>query len=149
MNDRLKTLSNYHLKNAENFTASPMPNIVVIIDEVADLMMVDPEFYSFVFKTMALRARAAGVHLYMASSRPGDDVFPDDIIVGFLHRIAFTTASTLDSDKIIHTAGAENLLSKGDLLYRDLTKTYPVRLQAPFTTEEAMNRVADFWRNQK
>lgn len=148
MSDRFKTLSQYGLKKIEDYKESDMPNLVIIIDEVADLMMIDPEFYSYAFKKLSMMARGAGIHLYMGTSRPSDDVFPEDVIVGFFSRFAFTMASMVDSEKIIHASGAEHLLGQGDLLYLDLTTKYPIRVQAPFSTEEAMSRVADFWRKQ-
>lgn len=125
-----------------------MPYIVMVIDELADLMMMDGKFYEQALTKLAQVGRGVGIHMYIATSRPSVDVITGIIKANFPTRLAFTTSQQIDSRTIIDTIGAEKLLGKGDLLYSDVETLNPLRLQSPFSTEKETMALVDFWSNQ-
>lgn len=124
-----------------------MPQIVVVVDELADLMMTAGKEVEFLIQRLAQKARAAGIHLIMATQRPSVDVITGVIKANLPTRISFNVTSKIDSRTILGEQGAEQLLGKGDMLYmaggRVLT-----RIHGPFVSDDEVRRVADHWRGQ-
>ncbi len=118
-----------------------MPRIVVIIDELADLMMVAPNQVEDAICRLAQMARAAGIHLIVATQRPSVDVITGVIKANIPSRIAFAVSSQVDSRTIIDMAGAEKLLGKGDMLYYPVGKPKPLRVQGSFISEDEVETV--------
>lgn len=126
---------------------TPMPYIVIIIDEVSDLMDVARKDVEVVVRRLAQMARAAGIHLVMATQRPSVDVITGTIKANLPTRISFQLGSKIDSQTILERKGAEQLLGKGDMLYLATGKK-PVRLHGPFVSDTEIARVVDFWKSQ-
>ncbi len=131
----------------ESLAYEPIPQIVVIVDELADLMMTAGKEVEFLIQRLAQKARAAGIHLIMATQRPSVDVITGVIKANLPTRISFHVTSKIDSRTILGEQGAEQLLGKGDMLYmaggRGLT-----RIHGPFVSDDEVRRVADHWRGQ-
>jgi S-DNA-T family DNA segregation ATPase FtsK/SpoIIIE len=131
----------------ESLAYEPMPQIVIIVDELADLMMTAGKEVEFLIQRLAQKARAAGIHLIMATQRPSVDVITGVIKANLPTRISFHVTSKIDSRTILGEQGAEQLLGKGDMLYmaggRHLT-----RIHGPFVSDDEVRRVADHWRGQ-
>jgi len=125
----------------------PMPQIVVIVDELADLMMTVGKEVEFLIQRLAQKARAAGIHLIMATQRPSVDVITGVIKANLPTRISFHVTSKIDSRTILGEQGAEQLLGKGDMLYMPGGKQVQ-RVHGPFVSDEEVRRVADHWRTQ-
>jgi S-DNA-T family DNA segregation ATPase FtsK/SpoIIIE len=124
-----------------------LPQIVVVVDELADLMMTAGKEVEFLIQRLAQKARAAGIHLIMATQRPSVDVITGVIKANLPTRISFSVTSKIDSRTILGEQGAEQLLGKGDMLYMPGGKQI-VRVHGPFVTDEEVRAVADFWRTQ-
>lgn len=126
----------------------PMPYIVVIIDELADLMMLAPDEVETLICRLAQMARATGIHLILATQRPSVDVVTGLIKANFPTRIAFAVTSQIDSRVILDTPGAEQLLGRGDMLYLAVDAAKPVRIQGTFVSDGEVERIVQFWRSQ-
>ncbi len=124
-----------------------MPRIVVIIDELADLMMASKREVEESICRIAQLARAAGIHLVVATQRPSVDVITGLIKNNLPSRIAFAVASSIDARTIMERAGAEKLLGKGDMLYAPAGALAPMRVQGSFVSDDEVNRVTDFIRS--
>jgi S-DNA-T family DNA segregation ATPase FtsK/SpoIIIE len=131
----------------EKLEYEPLPQIVVIVDELADLMMTAGKEVEFLIQRLAQKARAAGIHLIMATQRPSVDVITGVIKANLPTRISFQVTSKIDSRTILGEQGAEQLLGKGDMLYMPGGKQV-VRVHGPFVSDEEVQRVADHWRGQ-
>lgn len=131
----------------ETLDLTPLPYIVVVIDELADLMMTAGKEVEFLIQRLAQKARAAGIHLIMATQRPSVDVITGVIKANLPTRISFHVTSRIDSRTILGEQGAEQLLGKGDMLYMPGGKQL-VRVHGPFVSDEEVQAVADFWRGQ-
>ena len=136
---------NYHKTKAGEKT---LPYIVVIIDELADLMMLAPDETERSITRLAQLARATGIHLIIATQRPSANVITGLIKANFPARIAFAVASNVDSRVILDQPGAERLLSKGDMLFQAPDAAAPVRLQGTFVSDHELAELTDFWRGQ-
>jgi S-DNA-T family DNA segregation ATPase FtsK/SpoIIIE len=123
-----------------------LPYLVLIIDELADLMMVAPEDVEEAICRLAQLARAAGIHLVIATQRPSVDVVTGLIKANFPARIAFAMTSQVDSRTILDSAGAEKLLGRGDMLYMPPDMPKPVRLQGAFLSDPEIERLVEFWK---
>ena len=134
-NDRMRTVHQ-----------DTIPFIAVVIDELADLMMMAPDETERVVTRLAQLARATGIHLIIATQRPSVDVVTGIIKANFPARIAFAVASTVDSRVIIDQPGAERLLGKGDMLYQAPDAPSPVRMQGAFVSEGELGSIVGYWK---
>jgi len=123
-----------------------LPYIVVLIDELADLMMVAPEEIERSICRIAQLARATGIHLVIATQRPSVDVVTGLIKANFPARISFAVTSQVDSRVVLDTGGAEKLLGRGDMLYMASDSSKLVRLQGCFISDTELQRLVDYWR---
>ncbi|SET80225.1 DNA segregation ATPase FtsK/SpoIIIE, S-DNA-T family [Oceanobacillus limi] len=123
-----------------------MPYIVIVIDELADLMMVSPQDVEDSISRIAQKARACGIHLLLATQRPSVDVLTGLIKANIPTRIAFSVSSQVDSRTIIDTGGAEKLLGKGDMLFIENGAGKSVRIQGPFVSDDEIERVTNYAR---
>jgi DNA segregation ATPase FtsK/SpoIIIE, S-DNA-T family len=126
----------------------PIPYIVIIIDELADLMMLDSSNVEESITRLAQMARAVGIHLVLATQRPSVDVITGLIKANFPARVSFRVATKVDSRTILDANGAEALLGKGDMLYLPSGSARVHRLHAPFVTEKEIAAVVEFWKAQ-
>ncbi len=164
MERRLKVLAEKGVRNLEQYNKlfesdtpslfeedsghKPLPQIVIIIDELADLMMLDQSNVEESITRLAQMARAVGIHLVLATQRPSVDVITGLIKANFPSRISFRVATKIDSRTILDANGAESLLGKGDMLYLPSGSARVHRLHAPYTTEKEIHAVVEFWRSQ-
>ena len=125
-----------------------MPQIVIIVDELADLMMVCPGEVEESICRLAQLARAAGIHLIIATQRPSVDVITGLIKANMPSRVAFSVSSGVDSRTILDMNGAEKLLGKGDMLFYPQGYTKPARIQGAFVSDKEVSDVVDFLKNQ-
>lgn len=165
MERRLKLLAEKGVRNLEQYNRlfddaetpslfgdsgeeKPIPYIVIIIDELADLMMLDGGNVEESITRLAQMARAVGIHLVLATQRPSVDVITGLIKANFPARISFRVATKVDSRTILDANGAESLLGRGDMLYLPSGSARLLRLHAPFVTEKEIAAVVEFWRSQ-
>jgi S-DNA-T family DNA segregation ATPase FtsK/SpoIIIE len=154
MDERYRKFSNAAARNIEDYnkhlpqTEEIMPYIVVIIDELADLMMLAPDDTERVITRIAALARATGIHLVIATQRPSVDVVTGLIKANFPARVAFAVAGNTDSRVILDQPGAERLLGRGDMLYMSGDSPAPVRLQGVFVSDTEIGNITRFWRGQ-
>jgi DNA segregation ATPase FtsK/SpoIIIE, S-DNA-T family len=132
----------------EDSDEKPIPFIVIIIDELADLMMLDSSNVEESITRLAQMARAVGIHLVLATQRPSVDVITGLIKANFPARVSFRVATKVDSRTILDANGAEALLGKGDMLYLPSGSARVHRLHAPFVTEKEIAAVVEFWKAQ-
>ena len=132
----------------EDSDEKPIPYIVIIIDELADLMMLDSSNVEESITRLAQMARAVGIHLVLATQRPSVDVITGLIKANFPARVSFRVATKVDSRTILDANGAEALLGKGDMLYLPSGSARVHRLHAPFVTEKEIAAVVEFWKSQ-
>ncbi|MDT7935072.1 MAG: DNA translocase FtsK 4TM domain-containing protein [Sphingomonadaceae bacterium] len=131
----------------QTFDYEPLPHIVVVVDELADLMMVAGKEIDYLIQRLAQKARAAGIHLILATQRPSVDVVTGTIKASLPTRISFQVTSKIDSRTILGEQGAEQLLGKGDMLYMPGGKQV-VRVHGPFVSDDEVERVAAHWKAQ-
>jgi S-DNA-T family DNA segregation ATPase FtsK/SpoIIIE len=141
---RVRDLSGYNKKAQADPEMQPMPRIVIIIDELADLMMVAAKEVETSIARLAAKARAAGMHLVIATQRPSADVITGVIKANIPSRIAFAVSSAMESNIIMGTRGAEKLLGKGDMFYVPQGALKPRRVQGCFISDEEVEKVAEF-----
>lgn len=153
MERRYRTLAENKKRNIADYNAvmkeESMPYIVIVIDELADLMMMAARDVEALIVRIAQKARAVGIHLVLATQRPSVDVITGLIKANVPARIAFTVASQVDSRTIIDTVGAEKLLGMGDMLFSTADMPKPKRVQGAFITDEETGAVMDFLRMQR
>nr|MBP9562297.1 DNA translocase FtsK [Acetoanaerobium sp.] len=147
MNRRYKLFAESKVKDINGYNEKfeeRLPRIVLIIDELADLMMVSPNEIEDAICRLAQMARACGIHLVIATQRPSVDVITGLIKANIPSRIAFSVSSQTDSRTILDTGGAEKLLGRGDMLYYPMGANKPVRIQGAFISENEVIKITDF-----
>ena len=140
----VRNLAGYNEVTADDPERPRLPQIVIIIDELADLMMTAPADVETAICRLAQKARAAGIHLVIGTQRPSVDVITGLIKANIPSRIAFTVASAVDSRTIIDTVGADKLIGRGDMLYAPVGVNKPMRCQGTFVSETEVERVVTF-----
>lgn len=157
MTDRYKKFAEEGVRDLESFNASIrkkqeqdrlLPQIVIIIDELADLMMAAPSQVEESICRLAQMARAAGMHLIVATQRPSVDIITGVIKANIPSRIAFAVSSQFDSRTILDMAGAEKLVGKGDMLFNPMGIPKPIRVQGTFISDSEVHKVIEFVKNQ-
>ncbi len=152
MDRRFKVFAEAKARNLEDYNRKvgpqgrPLPSIVVVIDELADLMFASPDEVEQLICRIAQMARATGIHLVVATQRPSVDVVTGLIKANFPARISFAVTSQVDSRVILDSGGAEKLLGAGDMLYLAPDSSMPLRLRGCFVSDEEVKRVVNFWR---
>ena len=162
MTERYKKFADYNVRDLKGYnkkvesmgeggdgeTPAKMPQIVIIVDELADLMMVSPGEVEESICRLAQLARAAGIHLIIATQRPSVDVITGLIKANMPSRVAFSVSSGVDSRTILDMNGAEKLLGKGDMLFYPQGYSKPARIQGAFVSDKEVSDVVDFLKNQ-
>lgn len=151
MDARYHRFSQVGSRNIQDYNknhSDKLPYMVVIIDELADLMMLAPDETERSLTRLAQLSRATGIHLILATQRPSTDVVTGLIKANFPARIAFAVASNVDSRVILDQPGAERLLGRGDMLFQAPDAAAPVRLQGVYITDQEIARTVDFWKIQ-
>jgi S-DNA-T family DNA segregation ATPase FtsK/SpoIIIE len=167
MENRLKLLAQRGVRNIDQYNRTfkkeqslslfdkleetehkPLPYLIIVIDELADLMMVDTNNVEESITRLAQMARAVGIHLILATQRPSVDVITGLIKANFPARISFRVASKVDSRTILDSNGSESLLGRGDMLYLPAGSARLHRIHGPLVTEDEITSVCDFWRQQ-
>jgi S-DNA-T family DNA segregation ATPase FtsK/SpoIIIE len=166
MEERLKKLAEHGVRNIEQYNRlfeaestlnlfdnngqpeGPLPYLVIVIDELADLMMVEPQTVEESITRLAQMARAVGIHLILATQRPSVDVITGLIKANLPSRMSFRVASKVDSRTILDANGAEALLGRGDMLFLPPATARLLRLHGPLVTEKEINKVVEWWKAQ-
>ncbi|APF23535.1 FtsK/SpoIIIE family DNA translocase [Clostridium butyricum] len=157
MTKRYKLFADMGVRNMESYNElynkgiieQKLPYIVIIVDELADLMMVCPNDVEDYIGRLAQMARAAGMHLVIATQRPSVDVITGVIKANIPSRISFAVSSQIDSRTILDSSGAEKLLGKGDMLYYPVGESKPLRVQGCFISEEEVEQVISFIKSEQ
>tara|TARA_B100000674_G_scaffold245826_1_gene202535 strand:+ start:55 stop:2142 length:2088 start_codon:yes stop_codon:yes gene_type:complete len=150
MENRYKLMTREGVRNIDGYNSKhslPMPYIVVIVDEMSDLMLVAGKEIENYIQKLSQMARAAGIHIIMATQRPSVDVITGTIKANFPTRISFQVTSKIDSRTILGEQGAEQLLGKGDMLYMSSANRI-VRIHAPYVSENEIEKINNFLRSQ-
>jgi len=153
MDRRYKLLEEIHARNIDTYNRKarrhkgfePLPRIVVLLDELADLMMTAPDQTEPMLIRLAQLARATGIHLVVATQRPSTDVVTGLIKANFPARISFAVASSVDSRVILDTGGAESLLGHGDMLFMPPEVAAPVRVQGVMVSDSEVDKIIQYW----
>jgi S-DNA-T family DNA segregation ATPase FtsK/SpoIIIE len=154
MERRYKIFARHGFRNIDGYKTAarrradlePLPYIVIIVDELADLMMMAPDEVETLICRLAQMARATGIHLIIATQRPSVDVVTGLIKANFPSRIAFAVTSQIDSRVILDMNGAEQLLGRGDMLFMAPDAAKPIRVQGTYVSEGEVERIVSFWR---
>src|SRR5881392_1399307 len=155
METRYKLFASHTVRNIADFNGkapdmglNPLPYIVIVIDELADLMMVAAGEIEELICRIAQLARAVGIHLIIATQRPSTDIITGLIKANIPSRIAFAVGSQVDSRVILDSGGAEKLLGRGDMLYQPVDAGKPTRIQGAFVSDAEVESVVSFWKSQ-
>ncbi len=145
---KARDIDMYNRKTRRAKGVERLPRIVVLIDELADLMMMAPDQTEHTLVRLAQMARATGIHLIVATQRPSTDILTGLIKANFPARISFAVASSIDSRVILDSSGAETLLGKGDMLFLSPEASAPIRLQGAYVTDGEIKRLRAYWREE-
>lgn len=145
---KVRDIDVYNRRVRRKHNAERLPRIVLMIDELADLMMMAPDQTERTLVRLAQMARATGIHLVIATQRPSTDILTGLIKANFAARISFAVASSVDSRVILDTGGAETLLGKGDMLFLSPEAGAAVRLQGAFVDDLEIERLIEYWRKE-
>jgi S-DNA-T family DNA segregation ATPase FtsK/SpoIIIE len=145
---RQKPMNLFDESALEDEELQPLPYILILIDELADLMMLERQNVEECITRLAQMARAVGMHLVLATQRPSVDVITGIIKANFPSRISFRVATRVDSRTVLDSMGAEHLLGKGDMLYLPPGSSRLIRVHGAFVTENEITKVVDFWKDQ-
>jgi DNA segregation ATPase FtsK/SpoIIIE, S-DNA-T family len=152
MESRYALFASEGVRNIQAFNAQhpdrPLAFIIIILDELADLMMVAPKDFEEIICRLAQMTRAVGIHLVVATQRPSVDVITGLIKANIPSRIAFAVTSQVDSRTILDHPGAEKLLGRGDMLFAPIGATRPMRVQGSYISDAESQRLVEFWRAQ-
>jgi S-DNA-T family DNA segregation ATPase FtsK/SpoIIIE len=143
-----KDIDSYNRKIGRKRQRDRLPRLVVMLDELADLMMMAPDQTEQTLVRLAQMARAVGIHLVVATQRPSTDIVTGLIKANFPARMSFATASGTDSRVILDMPGAETLLGNGDMLYLAAEASAPVRIQGVFVSDKEVGRLIEFWQRE-
>ncbi|HSB88793.1 MAG TPA: DNA translocase FtsK [Anaerolineales bacterium] len=143
-----RDLEAYNRKVRRKREAERLPRLVILIDELADLMMMAPDQTEHTLVRLAQMGRATGLHLVVATQRPSTDILTGLIKANFPARISFAVASMIDSRVILDTTGAETLLGKGDMLYVSPEASAPVRIQGAYVDDDEIERLISYWQSE-
>jgi len=141
----VRDLDGFNRKQLRRADGDPLPRIVVLVDELADLMMSAPDQTEHNLVRLAQMARATGIHLIVATQRPSTDVVTGLIKANFPARLAFAVASNVDSRVILDVTGAETLLGHGDMLFQNPEVGSPIRAQGVMVSDMEIERLIDYW----
>jgi S-DNA-T family DNA segregation ATPase FtsK/SpoIIIE len=142
---RTRNIADYNAL-CERTSQKKLPYLLVVIDELADLMLLAPDETERTITRLAQLARATGIHLILATQRPSTDIITGLIKANFPARIAFAVASSVDSRVILDQPGAERLLGRGDMLFQAPDAPAPIRIQSAYVSDPEINRLASYWR---
>jgi S-DNA-T family DNA segregation ATPase FtsK/SpoIIIE len=155
MENRYKLFASHTVRNVGDFNdraplmgLQPLPYLVIVIDELADLMMVAAGEIEELICRIAQLARAVGIHLVVATQRPSADIITGLIKANIPSRVAFAVSSGIDSRVVLDESGAEKLLGRGDMLYLPVDAGKPVRLQGVFVSDRELEAIISFWKGQ-
>jgi S-DNA-T family DNA segregation ATPase FtsK/SpoIIIE len=140
-----RNLEVYNRGVVDHPTERPLPFLVIVIDELADMMMTAADEVERTLCRLAQLGRAAGIHLVVATQRPSVDVLTGLIKANFVTRIAFAVSAQVDSRVILDTSGAEKLLGRGDMLYLPADASKPIRLQGAYVSDQEIQDLVTFW----
>ncbi len=155
MDDRYKKFNERGARNIANYNSmlgpdeKPLPYLVIVVDELADLMMLAPDETERVLTRLAQMSRATGIHLIISTQRPSVDIITGLIKANFPARVAFAVASSVDSRVILDQPGAEKLLGRGDMLFQAPDAAAPSRLQGVFVSDTELNRLVNHWKGTR
>ena len=144
-----RNLVDFNKKVKKTGKFQKLPYIVIIIDELADLMMLSPEETEKGITRLAQMARATGIHMVIATQRPSVDVVTGLIKANFPARIAFAVASSTDSRVILDSTGAEKLLGQGDMLFQSQDAPSPIRMQGAYVSPDELNKIINYWKTAR
>lgn len=144
----VRDLDSYNNKASNNLDMEKLPQLVIIIDELADLMMVSASEVEDYICRLAQMARAAGIHLIVATQRPSVDIITGTIKANIPSRISFAVSSQADSRTILDMGGAEKLLGRGDMLFYPVGESKPIRIQGAFISEDEINNLVEYLKSQ-
>ena len=150
MENRYKLMTSVGVKNIDGYNArhkKHMPYIVVVVDEMSDLMLIAGKEIENYIQRLSQMARAAGIHIIMATQRPSVDVITGTIKANFPTRISFQVSSKIDSRTILGEQGAEQLLGKGDMLFMSSANRI-IRIHGPYVSESEIEKVNSYLRSQ-
>jgi S-DNA-T family DNA segregation ATPase FtsK/SpoIIIE len=140
----VNTITEYNAQAQEK-----LPFIILLGTEIADLMMIDGEYYGRAFSLLAMKARATGIHMYLATQRPSTEVLPDVLLGGTFGRLVFAVASAVDSERLLGDAGAEEITEQGRLIFVDNVSNIRLSVKAPYVSDGDIMKIVEDVKSKK